>query len=72
VKLEVDEAAHDMGGATSTIPPTGNKTQATASPSWSIPAHYGPDGNDLVPIFWKTKLFLAAPGEEKPSFARFS
>ncbi len=71
VKLEVDAAAHDMGGATSTIhlqvKNTSNSVAFMVHPRLTM----GPDGDDLVPIFWDDNYFSLLPGEEKTVVASF-
>ena len=71
VKLEVDAAAHDMGGATSAIhlqvKNTSNSVAFMVHPRLTM----GPDGDDLVPIFWDDNYFSLLPGEEKTVVASF-
>jgi exo-1,4-beta-D-glucosaminidase len=71
VKLEVDAAAQDMGGATSTIhlqvKNTSNSVAFMVHPRLTM----GSDGDDLVPIFWDDNYFSLLPGEEKTVIASF-
>jgi exo-1,4-beta-D-glucosaminidase len=71
VKLEADAAAQDMGGATSAthlqVKNTSNSVAFMVHPRLTM----GPDGDDLVPIFWDDNYFSLLPGEEKTVVASF-
>jgi len=71
VKLEVQAAAHEMG-ETGTIhlhvKNTSNSVAFMVHPRLTK----GPDGDDLVPIFWDDNYFSLLPGEEKSLAVSFA
>jgi exo-1,4-beta-D-glucosaminidase len=70
VKLEVDAAAQDM-----TVKSVIHLHVKNTSSSVAFMVHprltKGPDGDDLVPIFWDDNYFSLLPGEEKSVAASF-
>jgi exo-1,4-beta-D-glucosaminidase len=70
IKLDVDAAAQDMGGTgkiTLRIKNTGSSVAFMVHPRLTK----GPDGDDLVPVFWDDNYFSLLPGEEKAVTASF-
>jgi exo-1,4-beta-D-glucosaminidase len=70
VKLEVNAAAHDMGETGMIhlhVKNTSNAVAFMVHPCLTK----GPDGDDLVPIFWDDNYFSLLPGEEKSVAASF-
>jgi exo-1,4-beta-D-glucosaminidase len=64
VKLEVHAAAHDMGETGMIhfhVKNTSNGVAFMVYPRLTK----GPDGDDLVPVFWDDNYFSLLPGEEK-------
>jgi exo-1,4-beta-D-glucosaminidase len=70
IKLDVDATAEDMGGTgkiTLRIKNTGSSVAFMVHPRLTK----GPDGDDLVPVFWHDNYFSLLPGEEKAVTASF-
>jgi exo-1,4-beta-D-glucosaminidase len=70
VKLEIDAAAQDMA-VTSVIHLHLKNTSNSVAFMVHSRLTKGPDGDDLVPIFWDDNYFSLLPGEEKSVAASF-
>jgi exo-1,4-beta-D-glucosaminidase len=71
VKLEIHAAAHDMG-QTGTIHLHVKNTSSSVAFMIHPRLTKGPNGDDLVPIFWDDNYFSLLPGEEKTVAVSFA
>src|SRR5579859_6974216 len=71
VKLEVQATAHDMG-ETGLIHLRVKNTSGSVAFMVHPRLTKGPDGDDLVPLFWDDNYFSLLPGEEKTVTASFA
>ncbi len=71
VKLEVQAASHDMG-ETGMIHLHVKNTSGSVAFMVHPRLTKGPDGDDLVPIFWDDNYFSLLPGEEKSVAVSFA
>jgi exo-1,4-beta-D-glucosaminidase len=71
VKLEVHAAAHDMG-ETRMIHLNVKNTSGTVAFMIHPRLTKGPNGDDLVPVFWDDNYFSLLPGEEKTVSVSFA